>query len=253
MKYPNRIVKLGEADPAVIAAVRKQLAARGYAIPASSAGFDPTLKSLVKLFQSQNADVNGAPLKIDGELGPLSWGSLFGVKPVAAPSKSAAAAALATAIGEIGMMEVPPGSNSGPRVNQYLASTGLGGGFFWCMAFVHWCFREGAKGIGVANPFPKTAGCIDAWNRVKKATPGKLITKAQAQANPALVKPGAVFILDFGKGQGHTGIVKANSGGALVTIEGNSNPTGSSNGVGVFELNRRSVMSKDLRGFINFT
>ena len=42
-------------------------------------------------------------------------------------------------------------------------------------------------------------------------------------------------------------------GGALRTVEGNSNPTGSSNGIGVFELNRRNVMNADLKGFLDFT
>lgn len=253
MKYPNRIVKIGEADQAIVAAVKKKLAERGYPTPAGSVGFDSALKSLVKLFQAQNSDVNGIALKVDGELGPMSWGALFGAKESSAKATSIAAAALVKAIAEIGTMEVPPGSNRGPRVDQYLNSVGLSGGFFWCMAFVHWCFREASVEMGVANPFPRTAGCIDAWNRVKNSSPAKLITKAQAQANPSIVKPGAVFILDFGKGHGHTGIVRSNTGGALVTVEGNSNPAGSSNGVGVFELKRRSVMSVNLRGFIDFT
>jgi NAD(P)-dependent dehydrogenase (short-subunit alcohol dehydrogenase family) len=40
---------------------------------------------------------------------------------------------------------------------------------------------------------------------------------------------------------------------ALKTVEGNTNPTGSSNGLGVFELNRRKVMDPTLKGFLDFT
>jgi hypothetical protein len=257
MDYPNHIVRLGEPDPAIVAALVRRLAERGYASPVGTRVFDAQLKSLVKLFQAQNVDAHGNPLKVDGEIGPISWAAIFGASPVVTPAVGAAAsialAALAKAGGQVGVMESPLGSNRGREVEAYLNSVGLPGGNFWCMAFVHWCFREAAASNGMANPFPRTAGCLDAWNRVKAANPSRLVSSVAARANPAIVKPGMVFILDFGGGHGHTGFVKANHGGALVTVEGNSNTAGSANGVGVFELSRRSVMSPNLRGFIDFT
>lgn len=254
MNYPGRLIKIGETDAAIVAAVKARLAAHGYPAPAGSVGFDALLKSLIMVFQAQNVDVNRRPLKVDGEIGPMSWGALFGAPRVAAVPKSAAAAALAVAVGELGVMEQPLGSNRGPKVDQYQIAAGLGGGgFFWCMAFVYWCFKEAAKDGTDPNPFPKTAGCLDAWNRVRAQSPARLISKARAVADPGLVKPGAVFILDFGGGMGHTGFVRRNNGGALVTVEGNSNSSGSRNGLGVFELNRRSVTQPNLKGFIDFT
>lgn len=232
------------------ALIIKQIAARlkelGY-VPTSPAGiFDASFKSLVMVFQAQHVDSLGRPLKIDGDVGPITWGTLFPVPETAAGAGFLAEAALAKAISQIGVREVPIGSNRGPEVDRYLASTGLGGGFFWCMAFVHWCFMEAADDLGVANPFPRTAGVLKAWNDSSAFR----ISKSKAIQNPSLVVPGSVFILDYGNGFGHTGIVRSSSNGALRTVEGNTNTDGSSNGIGVFQLNQRSVMNARLKGFI---
>jgi len=40
-----------------------------------------------------------------------------------------------TASQYVGVVEEPPGSNSGPEVDQFLASVGLGPGYAWCAAF----------------------------------------------------------------------------------------------------------------------
>lgn len=252
MAYPGRVVRIGESDLMLVKSISERLAALGYPRQTPGAQFDAALASIVKLFQAQQVDPAGRPLRVDGEIGPMTWGALFGAR---APSKAAtglAEAALAKAIGEIGVLEQPPGSNAGPKVSAYLASVGLGPGYYWCMAFVFWCFKQGADGTHTANPFPKTAGCLDAWNKVKAANSKRAISRAQVIANPGLVRPGMVFILDYGGGAGHTGFVKASAGGALRTVEGNTNLSGSGNGVGVFELNRRNVMDRGLKGFLDF-
>ena len=253
MRYPGRIVRRGEADGAIVRAVADALGGFGYRGEGASAGFDASLASRVKLFQSQHFDANGLPLKVDGEVGPMTWGALFGDAQTNDRTSGIAGAALLKAVGEIGVMEDPVGSNRGTRVEEYLASVGLPPGLYWCMSFVHWCFLQAANEAGIDNPFPRTGGCLDAWSRVRAASPNRILTKAQAIANPAAVKPGMVFILDHGGGLGHTGFVQAVTGGALATIEGNSNPDGSSNGIGVFALNRRKVVDRELKGFIDFT
>ena len=253
MDFPGRLIKLNESDGGIVRFIGAGLAKRGYAVTSPPGVFDSAFKSLVKLYQSQNVDAAGRPLEVDGEVGSMTWGSLFDVPVSVATGGSIATAALGMAVTQLGVMEVPLGSNAGPQVEKYLASVGLGGGFFWCMAFVFWCFREAAAQSGQANPFPKTAGCIDAWNKVKAKSPNRIITRAAALANPALVKPGQVFILDHGAGAGHTGFVRQSFGGPLRTVEGNTNPTGSSNGLGVFELNRRKIPEPSLKGFIDFT
>jgi hypothetical protein len=253
MDYPGRIIKAGETDTRIVGAITKKLAARGYPTEAGDKAYDARLTALVKLFQSQQVDAAGRPLVMDGRVGPMTWGALFGADVVSTVPPGLAGRALTIAVGEIGVMEDPLGSNRGPKVDLYLASVGLDPGRFWCMAFVHHCFAEAAKADGVANPFPRTGGVLEAWRRAQKSHPATIVTAAAARADPNLIRPGLVFILDHGKGLGHTGFVRTVVGGAFRTVEGNSNPNGSSNGIGVFDMDRRKVTSTELRGFIDFT
>lgn len=153
---------------------------------------------------------------------------------------------LAVSIAEtqLGVREEPIGSNRGKMVNEYLLSVGLPGGNFWCMAFVYWCYQQAAKQLLVANPLPKTAGCLDHWHKTK----GRKIAKREAVLHPELVTPGAVFIMDHGKGAGHTGIVVSVDGQTLTTIEGNTNEAGSRNGIGVFR--RKRTIAAINKGFV---
>lgn len=54
--------------------------------------------------------------------------------------------ALRMGIAELGVHEVPAGSNWSPRIKQYLAAAGLKypkpPGVPWCMAFVCWCYKQ---------------------------------------------------------------------------------------------------------------
>ena len=246
MTYPGRIIRSGETDQTIVKALAARLTALGYKISSPAGVFDTGFKHTVKLFQAQHVDLQGMPLLSDGEIGPLSWGAIFGAAPVVSAAHRLAQEALRIAGTQVGVREDPLGSNKGPMVNQYLASTGTPPGFFWCMAFVHWCFQQAATSLGVPNTFPRTAGCLVAWQKAASFR----ITKQMAVADPTLVVPGSVFILDFGGGTGHTGFVEASVGGTLQTIEGNSNSDGSNNGIGVVRLNRRNVMSQSLKGFI---
>lgn len=246
MAYDGRLIT-DRSDAADQTPVLDRLATLGYRAPGAR------FSSLVKLYQSQHVDAGGNRLREDGIVGRATWDSLFGPQVEAIPPAGIAGAALTVAASQIGVREVPPGSNAGPAVEGYLASVGLDAGAFWCMAFVFWCFQRAAAERGVANPFPRTGGCLDAWRRVARQAPAAIVTREQALAEPSRVRPGAVFILDHGGGLGHTGFVSSVIGVALETIEGNSNDDGSRNGVGVFRLNRRSVTADTLKGFIDFT
>ena len=136
---------------------------------------------------------------------------------------------------ELGVVETPPGSNSGPRVNEYLQSIHLGPGYPWCAAFVYWCFEQASVALNRVNPLVRTGGCMDHWRKTK----GIRIVMAEALRNPLLIEPGCIFIINMGKGKGHTGIVVSVVGDTLHTIEGNTNTSHSANGVGVFELERK--------------
>ena len=148
---------------------------------------------------------------------------------------SIAQSSLETAITQLGVEESPRGSNAGNDVEKYLKSVGLGKGYAWCMAFVYWCVSEAAKKEACKVPLTKTAGVLRQWNEnpsLRKTTP----------------EAGDIFIMDFGKGQGHTGFVeKVLGNNRIQTIEGNTNDDGSREG---FEVCRRTRTISSCKGFL---
>ncbi|NWJ51197.1 MAG: CHAP domain-containing protein [Bacteroidetes bacterium] len=147
---------------------------------------------------------------------------------------------------EIGVVETPPGSNSGPVVNQYLNSVKLKPGAPWCAAFVYWCFEQASTRLNRINPLPRSGSCLYHWRKTK----GSRITAAEAIGNPSLIEPGCVFIINLGKGKGHMGIVVSVQDGCIHTIEGNTNTSHSANGIGVFALERK--IGSITGGFIKY-
>lgn len=136
---------------------------------------------------------------------------------------------------QLGVQEIPKGSNSGPEVEIYLKSVGLGKGYAWCMAFVYWCVSEASKKTAHPNLLNKTAGVLAQWNRSSKlrvSTP----------------QPGDIFIMDYGKGLGHTGIVtRVLPTNKIETIEGNTNSKGSREGQ---EVAKRIRPISSCKGFL---
>src|SRR5262245_43400590 len=91
MDYPGHVIKMGETDTALVDTVANGLKKLGYPPPQGDftlkAGvYDAQFKSLVKLFQAQHVDALGRPLKVDGEIGPITWGAIFNVKEVGTPT-----------------------------------------------------------------------------------------------------------------------------------------------------------------------
>ena len=144
---------------------------------------------------------------------------------------------LQIAIGQLGQQEKPLGSNWGEPVKSYLKSVGIGFPASWCMAFGYWCFREAAVQLSVPNPLVKTGGVLAAWN------------KADRKYRVTVPEAGDIFIMDFGKGLGHTGIVERVDGNHIHTIEGNSNDTGSREGI---EVVRKIRSISKIKGFLRY-
>lgn len=145
--------------------------------------------------------------------------------------------ALEIAISQIGIEEAPGHKNTGKDVEKYLAAVGLGPGFSWCMAFVYWCHQQAAEAMGVKILMAKTGGVLEQW-RLRK---DKYRTLTPA--------PGDVFIMDFGKGTGHTGIVEKVENDVIHTIEGNTNDDGSREG---YEVCRRTRPRTKILGYLRF-
>jgi hypothetical protein len=259
--FPGRILRRGERDAGVVRTLQAALAQAGYG-PFRDGAFDAAMTAAVRRFQAQHVDASGRALVIDGEVGSFTWAALF-PQPLPTPASAPSTLMLQTlaiAGSQVGQMEAPPLSNRGPQVDAYLRAVGIdpehssSDGRNWCMAFVYWSFQTASRSLGDANPLPKSAGCLDHWNRAARVAGARRIPRAEAYADAALIKPGLVFILDLGAGHGHTGIVeRAMEGGRLVTIEGNTNNDGSRTGVGVFRLQRRKLSDKSLKGFVDYS
>ena len=138
--------------------------------------------------------------------------------------------ALENAISQIGVQEIPKGSNAGPDVEKYLKSVKLGKGYSWCMAFVYWCVVE----TKLLNPLAKTAGVLAQYNKSKKLV-------------ATTPKAGDIFIMDFGKGLGHTGFVEKVEKYIIHTIEGNTNDDGSREG---YEVCRRKRNTNTIKAYL---
>lgn len=145
---------------------------------------------------------------------------------------------LEIAASQLGVQEIPKNSNAGADVEKYLKSVKLGKGYSWCMAFVYWCVNEAAKSLNVTNPLVCTAGVLNEWNKV--AVDHKFTKNPQA---------GDIFIMDFGKGAGHTGFVTSVGNGRIQTIEGNSNDDGSREGYEVCRKPNGRPLSS-IKGYI---
>lgn len=149
------------------------------------------------------------------------------------------------AIKELGVTEVGF-SNSGPRVNQYLAAVGLGPGNPWCAAFVFFVTDEVGVPKSTWEDLGNRAYCpsIESWARSK----GVLKTTPQR---------GDFMLLQMwdndGQYSGHIGIVEQVEGNQIHTIEGNTSPQGSGgsddNGGGVY----RRIRSVGSAKYVNWS
>lgn len=250
MIYPDKIIKAGEPDKAIVMAIQQKLNESGCG-PVEVIGiYGPKTTNAVRLFQATHRDQRGNALEIDGKVGSVTWSVLFENQTIIPVIEEAAnpllKGALNVAISQIGVMEDPPGSNRGKKVNEYLASVGLGGGNFWCAAFIYWCYQQASQNDARKNPLVKTGHCMTHWN----TTTAKKILATDAVNKPSLIRPGQIFIINTGGTHGHTGIIQSVEGGFIHTIEGNSNPAGSSNGIGVFNNTRK--IGKINRGFLEY-
>jgi hypothetical protein len=258
VKYPGHAINVGEKDKAIVRAIQDELNAHGCG-PLDDGGiFGPRTKASVRIFQTRNVDGEGRPLKQDGVVGPLTWAALFGDDSV--PSSSQAGSAfldvvLRKAASQVGVLEQPRNSNSGPEVDRYLERVGVPltlpiAEKPWCCAFVFWCFDEAAREAGRPNPMMRTSGCLQHWNGAS-GSGAQRIPASRAASDPGMIRPGMVFIVDHGSGRGHTGLVETMASGLLHTIEGNTDASRSREGGGVYRLSRK--LAEINKGYIDYS
>lgn len=261
--YPRHVLKKGSTDSESVLLIQQRLNKLGCGPVAEDGVFGLQTERAVRLLQIRFTDAAGIPLKVDGMVGPITWAAMFGSQTVPVrhtTSNLLGTKTIETAAGEIGVTEMPPYSNRGPRVDEYIRATGLnpvGQKYAWCACFVYWWVREAALANSLPNPALRIPGVQNLWRKAKAATADnsngniRTITAAQAMDDPSLLKPGMVFCLNRGAGLGHTGFVEEIRGGRLITIEGNTNPAQSYTGGGVFRHTGRKLSQIDL-GYIEY-
>lgn len=147
--------------------------------------------------------------------------------------------ALEIAITQLGVEEVPRGSNRGPQIDKYVLSVGLNPADKnpWCAAFIYWCFQQAADAMGVKNPMFKSGHVLTQWRMRKEKY--RVYTP----------QPGDVGIMDFGKDKGHMFIVEIGHLDKTDNVEGNTNDEGSREG---FEVCRRDRQRAKVLGYLRF-
>ena len=157
----------------------------------------------IRDFQAASRDWTGAPLKVDGQLGPRTrWAMAIADLPRWRRD------VVRRATDMHGACESPNGSNRGEWVDAFLRPAGIGLGHPWCAAFVSWVFRE----CGLLEDVP--GGYHVSAAKLLRALPAQI-------GEPT---PGDVFGWVNPDGTGHVGFVlgAANRLNVLATIEGNS-------------------------------
>lgn len=207
--------------------LQERLTDLGFPVGGIDGILGPKTTAAVKEFQRSKE------LTADGVIGPQTLRALgmalpaqtrFMLAPVRAHSRVLRGRAVEYAMAQVGVREQT--NNSGPAVDAYLSSVGLGPGYSWCMAFVYWCMQQAAGDLSQRVPLVRTGGCMRQWN---ETTCYKTTTDPQ---------PGDIFIMDLGGGAGHTGFVVGVTPTTIHTVEGNTNDNGSANGDGVYVRQR---------------
>ncbi len=126
------------------------------------------------------------------------------------------------AVTQIGVTEVPQGSNNGPFVNMYQDDNGGDHGESWCADFVCWCLRrlvhENSPTPNIIPPRTRLAWGFADWART---VPGAKVLTGK-------VVPQRNDIVEYTFS--HVGIVKDFTNGILHAVEGNTNADGSREG-----------------------
>ena len=140
---------------------------------------------------------------------------------------------------EIGVRE-QGGANRGERVEAYLASVGLGPGYAWCAAFVSWCFQQ----TGIIAP-------RSAWVPSFAVQSKRIVQRGEVTHR--LPQSGDVFLIWFRRlnRPAHTGFVDRWNTDWVVTVEGNTNASGSREGDGVYRKRRLTRQIWAVSNFID--
>lgn len=185
--------------------------------------------------------------KLDGDFGPKTQAAITAFE--AARSPEAPQGAFGASLVDLATQELlkdvrETSKNQGAEIAKYWTATTYPTGYAnrepYCAAFVCWLFMIAAKGRKVPFTLPKSPVAYDfeAW---AKANAGKGVTVSKTP------QAGDVFTLATAS---HVGLVVGVSGSTVITIEANTDGSGSREGDGVYKRSR-SIAS--VRQFIRAT
>ena len=123
---------------------------------------------------------------------------------------------------QIGVTEVPEGSNWGPQVKAYLASVHVYSPAPWCAAFVHWCNSK----AGVVDNINAGSPSATNWSHL-------IYFKNQFLEDPRPADVCTLYFASMGR-VGHTFFFDKRQNSKIYrSVEGNTNRAGSREGVEV--------------------
>src|SRR6478609_1533797 len=135
-------------------------------------------------------------------------------------------------------------TNSGPWVRSYMDGH-EGDAWFWCMGFVQAIIDQATSAFNKSYKtlMPPTYSCDTVGSFA--LTQHNLVSSAKLRHNPALIKPGDIFLIQKSPFDWiHTGIVVKAGTETIESIEGNTNSMGSRNGNAVFRRVRNFMKTK---------
>lgn len=137
---------------------------------------------------------------------------------------------------DIGVREIPPNSNKGPRIEEYLAHVHLEPGAPYCASACSTWIAEAGHEMGLTPEFKKSGSALG----IVRANPGLVIKPEEftAEMIPCL---GINEHSDHIHGHAFLIVGVDETTGQLQTIDPNSDPKGSREGGGVWALNIRST------------
>lgn len=137
------------------------------------------------------------------------------------------------AMSDIGIVEMPPGSNRSPRIDEYVAAVGSPVGSRWCAAAVAAWWRE----CGAQVP-PLDAGSCNAWMAWSKRQ--KSWSGVPAAGSAVVYGSNGVAV--------HIGVI-VRVAPRLLSVEGNTSIAGNSDPDGI-AVAPKQVMTSRVLGYI---
>ena len=111
-QFPGHLIKIGSTDKQNVIAIQKRLNQVGCGPVDPNGVFGAEVLAAVELFQMRSVDFQGRPLAVDGEVGSMTWGALFGLGQPA--TVSAASRQRATIAPYENTVQAPPCRSTSP-------------------------------------------------------------------------------------------------------------------------------------------